>query len=74
VPIYDGEMDIAPHTRAILPNLVSEEAQDDALSVGISGRRQTPPQQPTRQEEASTSDILFLFVFLPWTERRVFFF
>ena len=60
----------SPHTRAILPNLIPNEGQDNALSNGINGGRQTPPRQPTRQEMASTGDIFFLFVFLPQTERK----
>ena len=53
-PLYvDGEMDVAPHTRAISPNLVPNKRQDNALSDGINGGRQTPPRQPTRREMAS---------------------
>jgi hypothetical protein len=36
--------------------LVSEEAQDNALSDGISGGRHTSPRQPTGQEEVLTGE------------------
>jgi hypothetical protein len=46
VPLNHSNGCISAHTCAIDKNGVPKEAQDDALSDGISADRQIPPQRP----------------------------
>jgi hypothetical protein len=63
-----GDGCIFAHTRPIDKSGVPKEAQDDALSDGMSGDHQTPPGRPTKDDAASIA-YLFLAAVLLGTRR-----
>ena len=56
VPLNHRNGCISAHTRAIDKSGVPKEAQDNALSDGISADRQIPPQQPLYSENCDIYD------------------
>ena len=74
---------ISEHTHAIDKSGVPKEAQDDALSDGVSGSHQTPPERPTKDDAASmaylflapyffvkTKSVTSTYVGIPYISRR----
>ena len=63
-----GNGRFSAHTGHMDKSGVPKEAQDDALSDGMTGGRQTQPGRPTRGNVAPFTVFFFVFVFVPSRE------